>query len=138
MRKTLICCILMCGAMLASAQYTLRVEVSNIKKLEGQVQVCLFRDGVGFLSKGKPVHCQWIVVDADKHGYAFDSLASGAYAVIAIHDLNENKDLDTNFLGIPSEPYGFSNNPSTRFGPPDFEEAAFQLEGNRKITVKLK
>ncbi len=131
-------CVLMSGAMLASAQYTLQVEVSNIKKLEGQVQVCLFRDGVGFLSKGDPVHCRWIAVGAETHGYAFHSLAFGAYAVIAIHDLNENRELDTNFLGIPSEPYGFSNNPSTRFGPPDFEEAAFQLESNKKITVRLK
>jgi len=46
--------------------------------------------------------------------------------------------LDTNFLGIPKEPYGFSNNPSTLFGPPSFKKASFVLHLETKIvTIKL-
>ena len=40
---------------------------------------------------------------------------------------NENKKIDTNFLGIPKEPYGFSNQKKGRFGPPKFKEVVFKL-----------
>ena len=39
----------------------------------------------------------------------FDSLPHGVYAIKVYHDENENKELDTGFLGIPTEAYGFSN-----------------------------
>lgn len=48
----------------------------------------------------------------------------GRYAVNAFHDENDNGELDTNLVGIPSEGYGFANDPGAAFGPPDFEAAA--------------
>ena len=56
--------------------------------------------------------------------FVVSDLPAGRYAVNAFHDENNNGELDTNLVGIPSEGYGFANNPSTTFGPPDFEEAA--------------
>jgi uncharacterized protein (DUF2141 family) len=50
-------------------------------------------------------------------------LPPGTYAVSLFHDLNGNRRLDTNFLGIPSEASGSSNNPSARWGPPKFRDA---------------
>ena len=48
-------------------------------------------------------------------------------AVCAYHDENENSTLDKNSFGIPSERYGFSNNPKRGFGPPKFNEAAIEF-----------
>ena len=45
-----------------------------------------------------------------------------------MHDENRNGKLDTNFLGIPKEGVGASNNPKSRFGPPSFEESMFVLD----------
>ena len=56
--------------------------------------------------------------------FVVSDLPAGRYAVNAFHDENNNGELDTNLVGIPSEGYGFANDPSTTFGPPDFEEAA--------------
>ena len=56
--------------------------------------------------------------------FVVSDLPAGRYAVNAFHDENDNGELDTNLVGIPSEGYGFANDPSTTFGPPDFEEAA--------------
>ena len=84
------------------------------------------------------IECFWIDVSKDQIACSFDSLTSSAYAVVIIQDLNGNRDLDTNFMGIPKEPYGFSNNPSTTFGPPSFEGAKFSVEGNKTIEIKLK
>ena len=56
--------------------------------------------------------------------FVVSDLPEGRYAVNAFHDENNNGELDTNLVGIPSEGYGFANDPSTTFGPPDFEDAA--------------
>ncbi len=65
-------------------------------------------------------------------------LPAGTYAVSLFHDVNADRQLNTNFAGIPKEPYGFSNNPKSTFGPPDYKEAAFRLSKDTTITVKLR
>ena len=55
-------------------------------------------------------------------------LPFGKYAITIFHDVNDNEELDTNFIGIPKEPYGFSNNPKSSFGPPGFDDAVFEFE----------
>src|SRR5262245_3528442 len=51
------------------------------------------------------------------------SVAPGSYAIQAYHDENDNLTVDRNFLGIPTEDIGFSNNAPMRFGPPRFDDA---------------
>lgn len=48
---------------------------------------------------------------------------AGRYAAVAIHDENSNMKLDRNFLGIPKEGFGFSNNPHVSFSAPAFQSA---------------
>lgn len=57
-------------------------------------------------------------------------LPLGEYAVSIFHDVNNDNDLNTNLLGIPKEPYGFSNNSRSAFGPPDFEAATFDFKND--------
>jgi len=56
-----------------------------------------------------------------------DSLNYGWYAIKVLQDENRNVELDTDFLGIPSERYGYSNDASGWFGPPSWEKAKFLL-----------
>jgi uncharacterized protein (DUF2141 family) len=64
-------------------------------------------------------------------------LPPGWYAVSVVHDQNNNAKLDKNFLGIPNEPYGFSNNPSS-LGKPSFEGVKFKVDSSpRAIEIKL-
>ena len=60
--------------------------------------------------------------------FVLRDLPPGRYAVNAFHDENDNGELDANLLGIPSEGYGFANDPPSTFGPPDFEAAAVTLD----------
>ena len=46
----------------------------------------------------------------------------GTYAIAVFHDVNGNGKLDRNFIGLPNEPYGFSNDVGRR-GPPNFDAA---------------
>ncbi|MEP0986031.1 DUF2141 domain-containing protein [Ekhidna sp.] len=122
----------------AKAQLSLEVEVSKIDDAGGQLEICLYKEGMGFMNSSKALECTWLEAIGNTHSYTFQSLKPGKYAVIVIQDLNGNKNLDTNIFGIPKEPYGFSTNPSTTFGPPNFDGASFLIKSNKKITIELK
>jgi uncharacterized protein (DUF2141 family) len=68
----------------------------------------------------------------------FRNVKPGTYAGSTFHDANSNGRLDKNVLGIPKERYGFSRNASRPFGPPLFEEAAFDLRTNETFILNLK
>ena len=65
-------------------------------------------------------------------------LPDGIYAIGLYVDSNNNEQLDTNFFGIPTEQFGFSNNAKGRFGPPSFESASFELDALKEISINLK
>lgn len=68
----------------------------------------------------------------------FNNLPFGDYAVSCFYDKNKNGLLDKNFLGIPKEPYAFSNNATGSFGPPKFEKAKISLRIEEvSISIKL-
>ncbi len=67
----------------------------------------------------------------------FTDIPEGQYAIKAFHDVNDNGKLDTNWLGIPTEPYGFSNDVMGTFGPPSFQEASFEVKGGENV-VRLR
>ena len=62
----------------------------------------------------------------------------GVYAVSAFHDINDNKKMDTNFLGIPKEPTGMSNNAKGFMGPPKYKDAKFKVLKDIKLTINIK
>jgi uncharacterized protein (DUF2141 family) len=65
-------------------------------------------------------------------------IPDGEYAIAFFIDANGNKKLDKNFLGIPKEQYGFSNNAMGTLSAPTFEQAKFQVAGNTVQNIKLK
>lgn len=65
--------------------------------------------------------------------------APGTYAVAIYHDENNNHHFDRNFLGLPAEGYGFSNDAPTLFGPPSFSAARVLVHaGNQEISIGLR
>ena len=69
--------------------------------------------------------------------FVFANLPHGDYAVILFHDENGNGKLDKNFWGVPTEPYGFSNDAQGFLGPPAFKDATLSIDGDRTISIKL-
>lgn len=75
---------------------------------------------------------------SNKSSKASVYLPAGSYGVIAFHDINGNEKLDTNMIGIPTEPYGFSNNARGLLSKPDHEETLVTLNRELSITFDLK
>jgi uncharacterized protein (DUF2141 family) len=63
------------------------------------------------------------------------ALAPGEWAVAVSQDLNNNDKLDKNFLGIPTEPFAFSNNVKPRLSAPRFEECKFTVTGPGQVVT---
>ena len=67
------------------------------------------------------------------------TLPYGEYAIKVYHDENSNNRLDTMMFGIPSEDYGFSNDATGIFGPPEYKDALFVLDSPKKeMTINVK
>lgn len=68
----------------------------------------------------------------------FLDIPPGSYAIAVIHDENMDGELETNFLGVPKEGYGFSNDAKGMIGAPSFSAASFSYDGkNLDMTISL-
>ncbi len=67
----------------------------------------------------------------------FKELPDGEYALSIYWDKNDNGKLDSNMVGIPVEPYAFSNNAAGAFGPPAWNDAKFVVKGDTKTALKF-
>lgn len=132
-------CTLTCGVTDPGSSVVDRLEVTveNVRPGKGHVRVCLFNNKADFF--GNALRC-FDVPPPDDHSnvmVSFDGLEDKKYAVAVYQDFNQNGILDRNWLGLPKEPYGFSNNPSTFFGPPGFSRVAFDLRQSDSIVIRL-
>ena len=138
MMKLIFSMLVLLSTSVLSAQNKLTITISGIEEEKGQLQVCLYDKAEAYMKTGQAVSCKWLPATSSLETHVFEPLSAGRYAVIIIHDLNGNGSLDTNLFRIPKEPYGFSNNPSTTFGPPDFDGASFGVSEDTEIEVRLK
>ena len=104
-----------------------RVVVSGLSPATGTVEISLFDSAESFMKE--PYLQQSGPVDEDgSFETKFVSLPDGEYAVVVVHDANDNGKLDSGFLGFGGEGYGFSNNARSWFGWPDFEDAKIMVD----------
>src|SRR6201987_5198824 len=114
----------------SAATASLTVRVTGARNAKGKIRVALFRDSKGFPNDAsQAVHTHAANIDPQTLSaqVVFADLRTGLYAVSVFHDENMNEKLDKNFMGMPKEGYGASNNPKKKIGPPNFDEAKFQL-----------
>lgn len=108
----------------------LKIVVNGVQRQQGQVCISLFAGSQGFPDKGdRAVRAQCVPVGQGRTAVTFQNLALGNYAIAVYHDRNGNGRLDRNFVGIPTEGFGFSRNPVIRTGAPRFSEAAVFVAG---------
>ena len=116
--------------------HALRITVTNFENIKGKLQLCLTDKKEDFLKQ-----CEYataVTVTNNTISLEIANVKTGVYSISLFHDENNNGVLDTKgFFGIPSEPYGFSNNPSTTFGPPSFEKCTFLVDRDKQISIEL-
>ena len=121
---------------IATESAQLIVNVHGLTPNQGQVKVAVYTPNDEFLGDAE-INGTETVGQQESVEFIFD-LPLGTYAISSFYDVNMNDELDTNFLFIPIEPVGFANQPSSKFGPPSFEDAAVEINGNKVIQITLK
>lgn len=118
-----------------AAAANLTVNISEIEQGKGHVLVALYADSEAYKS-GKASFASKVKAGNEKETVVFENLPDGEYAIKMYQDENDNNKLDFNFMGIPKEGYGFSNNVGM-FGSPEYVEAKFSIKENTEIKIEL-
>jgi uncharacterized protein (DUF2141 family) len=106
---------------------------------KGQIVCALFSSAADFPKNGnKAVAHAKAGISHGRSVCEFPRITPGRYAVSVFHDENSNGKMDTNFMGIPREGVGASNNARGHFGPPKFDDAAFRYSGGKlDLTITI-
>ena len=120
---------------LSAPQSTLTIRVTNVRNAKGDIlaavcpQAQFLKDNCSF-NGSAPAHLGVAVIVV--HG-----IPAGKYAVQTFHDENGNRKVDRNFLGLPKEGVGFSNDAPIRMGPPKWADAMFAFNGAEQ-TIQIR
>ncbi len=109
----------------------IHVKILDIRNSTGAVACALFESSVGFPTEYLHAASRIMVIKVrDRQARCdFEDIAPGNYALAVVHDENMNGKLDVNWLGLPIEGYGFSNDASALLGAPSFPAASFPYNG---------
>lgn len=109
---------------------TLNIEITELNNNNGSIVLELLDENENQILAFNNI----LIVD-NKSIFKIDSLRSGKYVLRFFNDNNENGKLDTNLFGIPKEEFGNSNNVKPKFGPPNFKDMIFRIEGDLNLKM---
>ncbi|GEM_PF-453737 len=116
----------------------LRLDIHS-ERAQGQVIIAIFDSPRSFKAfDGRKEQKKWPklrrIVRAEPRtqqtNVEIKDLEVGHYGILVFHDVNNNGKIDTNWVGLPAEPWGLSNNVRPRKFPPkkpDWEDIQFSL-----------
>ncbi|MBT8260186.1 MAG: DUF2141 domain-containing protein [Flavobacteriaceae bacterium] len=126
------------GTILSNAQETstqdITVTIENVLNNKGKVHLALHTSDT--FMKSDAIQSLSSTIEDSKVTVTFKNVEAGEYAILVLHDENENNRMDYLPSGMPKEAYAMSNNPML-LGPPRFEDAKFQLT-NEDLNLSLR
>ncbi len=122
-----------------AADTPVRVVVTNVVKQDGILLAGVYTKPETWLGADTLASKDVPVAGNVRDGtLIFDMLLPpGSYALSVLQDLNGNRKLDTNFIGIPREPSGSSNDAKATFSAPKFRDAVFAV-GDQPVELRIR
>lgn len=116
----------------------LSVTVAGVRNDNGAVRCGLYASADGFRDPGREMRGAVAPIKNGQATCVFSGIPAGTYAVAVFHAEHNETRIETGLFGKPKQGYGFSNNPSSMFGPPSFNAAAFEYKGGHlNLPVQL-
>lgn len=109
------------------------VVVSSLVSTTAPVRLYFYNTREGFLKHGQWAFSKAVKPEGKSQFSLPIDLPRGEWAVAITQDMNSNDKVDKNFLGIPTEPYAFSNNIRPTVAAPGFDECKFVVDGPGKV-----
>jgi uncharacterized protein (DUF2141 family) len=113
---------------------TLEFEITEFDK--GSIRLALYDSEENYMKT--PFRTASASVQNKTATLVIDDIPKGIYNFSYYHDVDGNDELDKNMMGIPKEPYGFSNGEKGNFGPPSFDNSKIEISSNTTIQLKIK
>lgn len=117
--------------------HELTLNVTNIKSDKGDLLVAVYDKEEHFNANTHWVAVKKVKVAGTTMSLNFVDFPSGSYAIKLFQDENQNGQIDLSTMGIPTEPYGFSNNGGV-FGPPSFNDAKVLVDKATQVEIQLR
>lgn len=119
--------------------HILTIHTRNLKSDTGKVRFVLFSKATSRSWSGNFFQATELPVNNKRCTWNTPPIPFGIYAVAMFHDMNNNGELDKKAIGIPLEPYGFSNDAHGPIGPPSIDQAWFVFDKRHHvISIKLR
>ena len=112
------------------------VIINDLKNNNGDVKIGLFNSKESYNGKEEKFKGAILEIENKMVIWEVNNIPFGEYAIKAFHDEDQDDEIDTNFIGIPTESYGFSNNAKGLFGPPSFDKAKFRFN-NQDMQIEI-
>lgn len=114
---------------------TVSIEVDGLRSDRGEVRGALFASRDGWTEEGHQI----ATCTAHVHGHVarcvIEEVPPGDYAFAFLHDEDDDGELDRDWIGVPQEGFGFSNDARPGLGAPSFESARFSHDGRETDLV---
>ncbi len=121
---------------ISAFSYELEIKFTNIKPEKGgNIIVAICEQDKKFPCNKDTAYKVGKIKAEQNIAKTIFELPNGTYAVVAGHDENSNDIIDRNIIGIPTEGYAISGQPS--FGKPKFENAKFLLNNDMQISLQM-
>jgi len=115
------------------------VTITGLESDKGKVMVAIYNSKDAYKANKDRFRQAVLPISGGKAETTLEGLPPGEYSVSVYHDENDNGKIDTNFIGIPKEAYGYSNNARGKKGPPLYEDTVVTLkEGVLKVDITVK
>jgi uncharacterized protein (DUF2141 family) len=113
------------------------INISGLKTDKGKCMVYLYNSKKGYSAgPNKAINTATGKITNGKSTLVLKDTTDGEYVITVVHDENNNSKLDTNFLGMPKEGVGVSNNAKGSFGPPSYEDSKFKIN-KKSVTTNI-
>ena len=132
-------------ALILAASLTLQPAETSVVEItfdvgaeDGVIMAALFDSQSAYDGGGAPVRSAMVNVAGGERVARFEGLPPGDYALRAFHDVNGDGEMNANPFGMPTEPFGFSNNAVGNMGPASWDRARFAVSGETRQTITLR
>ena len=116
------------GPPAGAAPTSLTIDFHGLRSRRGVVLAALFDSRKAYDANAHPIRTWTLSADGGDFSVTVRGLPPGDYAIKSFHDIDNNGKMNFNPVGIPMEPYAFSNNARGMFGPPPWTAAAFHVK----------
>lgn len=100
---------------------------------QGNLLVFVYDKPDGFPKNKKQIYRKEIIKCQQTKQIVLSDLPYKSYAIIVIHDVNNNQKIDRNWIGFPAEPYAISGKHSFRLAPPLYKDAQFDFKDDKQV-----